>query len=406
MNHEFLKRQDLICALPFAGITITPSGHVSLCCAYDDKPLGHISEIDSLCEFYNGNTMSNIRQVMTNQSICAVQGCLKCHHARQINAPAHINLANDNWRHVTTKHFDNDWFTEKPNYVPIRFLEYTCSNTCNQACSTCGSLFSSKWKQIEQAMDTEALTYFNRQVHNDYSLSSDDIDKIISVLPTLDFMTIKGGEPFADLRNIKILDSLIECNNDCEVHIITNMQSITPRVLETLQKVKSTDIKLVVSASVDGIDKHYDWVRGGSFKRTTSNMEKYYQATGQKIQINVFVSMHNFFKLDSIVDYFQNKHYVDSIILVNTAIYPEYIRTENLPRSLVKEQNSKLEKFFSTVNGVKLIYNSPIVDHFALIDNHAEMRKAFEWINQINKIRGYRLQDLIPELQDLEEMVL
>ena len=405
MNNDFLKRQDQICALPFAGITITPSGHISLCCAYDDKPLGHISEIDSLSSFYNGNKLSDIRQSMVNESICAVQGCLKCHRARKIEAPAHINLANISWRHATTKHFDEDWFAESLQPAPIRFLEYTCSNTCNQACSTCSSLFSSKWKQLEQDMAPQVLDYFYRQIHEDYSLSSSDIDKIISILPTLDFMTIKGGEPFADHRNIKILDSLIECNDNCEVHIVTNMQSITPRVLETLRKVKHTNIKLVAAASIDGINEHYDWIRGGSFKRTVSNMEKYYEATGQKIQINVFVSMHNFFKLDSIVSYFQNKPYADSIILVNTAIYPEYIRVENLPRNIVKEQSTKLQKFFSSIVGTKLIYNNPIVDHFALVDNYVNLKKAFEWINQINIIRGYRLQDLVPELQDLEEMI-
>jgi hypothetical protein len=405
MNEEFLKRKNSICALPFAGVTITPSGHISLCCAYGGTPLGHISEIDNLSNFYNGNALSTIRHTMIDQSISAIQGCSGCSSARKMQVPAHIDLANNNWRDITTKHFDQDWFSERAEPAPIRFLEYTCSNICNQACSTCNSLFSTKWNQIEQHMDPEVLEYFHRKVHNEYSLSPSDVDKIVSILPGLDFMTIKGGEPFADPRNIKILDTLIGCNDNCEVHIVTNMQSITPRVLQTLEKVKYTNIKLMLSASVDGIDKHYDWIRGGSFKRTVSNMERYYQATGQKIQINVFISMHNFFKLDSIVNYFRNKEYVDSIILLNTAIHPEYIRVENLPRSIIKDQNIKLVTFLSEVKDVRVKYNNPIIDYFTLQDSYTNMKKAFQWINHINNIRGYRLQDLVPELQDLEEMI-
>ena len=43
---------------------------------------------------------------------------------------------------------------------------------------------------------------------------------------------IKGCEPFADIRNLRILKKLFEVNPDCIVNIVSNCQTITKEAMD------------------------------------------------------------------------------------------------------------------------------------------------------------------------------
>ena len=56
------------------------------------------------------------------------------------------------------------------------------------------------------------------------------------VLPKLELMIIKGGEPFADDNNISILENLFNVNKSCQVSIVTNMSVLKKKHIQVLNK--------------------------------------------------------------------------------------------------------------------------------------------------------------------------
>lgn len=402
---EFNKRKDHICVAPFSGLTINPTGSLVLCCNATHHPLGHISKVDSLQQFYNSEVMENIRLLHENKnidrSICA--HCYRDYAAGKHNMMTIFNKF-WNWQE---RNFDLDWYDRKAGLDrPIRYLEYTCSNICNQTCASCSSWFSSKWRELELDFTPEQQHKFQKQPKPIVRLTDKDIDKIIDILPQLDFLTMKGGEPWADKNNVKILQRLLEVNPSCHVEIISNMQSISKSTWKMLESFDHTKTNLHLSASIDGVGKEYDWIRGGNFDQTVENIRRWCEVTKRPVQIIPFVSIFNFFSLDKIVDYFANKPYVKGVVITNLSYFPTYIKVQNLPKYLVDHQLNHYKHKFTVMEVYDNFYYEPLLRDFSDSQlNLPELKKGFEWIETINQIRGFDLLDLVPELKRIKEVL-
>lgn len=403
---EFQKRKKYLCKAPFSGLTINPTGSIVLCCSGGPvaTPLGHISEVDSLQQFYNSEIMENVRSLhekkAIDQSVCA--GCY-----RQYAAGKHgmMSIFNNFWdwsRH----NFDNDWRARKLGIDrPLRYLEYTCSNICNQTCASCSSWFSSKWRDYELAFTLDQQQHFKKPPNPILRLTETDIDKILDVLPRLDFLSMKGGEPWADKNNLKILEKVLEVNPSCTVDIISNMQTIPQSVWKILENVDHSQTSLWLSASIDGVGEEYNWIRGGNFNKTVENLERWHQITKKKIRINPVVTIFNFFSIDKIVDYFVSKPYVIGVNISNIATYPTYVKSQNLPGYIIAEQVEYYKTKFESYDQSK-IYSKPLLNDIdEKITNLKELKKSFEWIEVVNKMRGFDLLDHVPELKRIKDVV-
>ena len=278
ISNEFDLRKGHICAFPFNGITINAQGQVTLCCGSVAEPIGLLKDIPDLTDFYNGPEMEYYRKEMEEFRIGSLKSCGPCWRRYREGIDTIAN-ANDFWRYLLTKNFDTDWEFRKQNKTrPIRFLEYSCSNMCNQTCSTCSSFFSSKWRDIERQFSNEEVTSFCKNIHEHQSLTDEDIQKIRKILPNLNLLVVKGGEPWADKNNVKILSEALDTNPGCSFFIVSNMQSIPDFTFKVLQKIDANQVtEFNVAASIDGIGRVYDWIRGGygSFEKTVRTMETY-----------------------------------------------------------------------------------------------------------------------------------
>ena len=121
-----------------------------------------------------------------------------------------------------------DWTMETANQLTgfnLSYLEFSMSNICNQMCVTCSSYFSNKWIKQEPL--------FGRTANDMYSLTDKDIKTLEKGFSTLEQLQLKGGEPLADSRNIKFLETLFEVNDKAFVTMCSNMQNIPKKFLET-----------------------------------------------------------------------------------------------------------------------------------------------------------------------------
>jgi len=275
------------CTFPWTGILIEPQGYITLCCNMWSRNRifnKHISEIDSLIDFFNGKEYNDIRKEFDEKTYINIPECFKCREDKAL----------DRWA-VVDKSQEYD-----PHINKIQFLEFTTSNVCNQSCVMCSSQYSNQWLKINSLFDRP---YDDKT----YILTDKDINKICECLTDLKELQIKGGEPFADIRNYKILKKLFEVNDECIVRIITNGSLIPEKYMDLIFK---NPKRFIISSSIDAIGKRYEWIRSTSWEKTDNTLKELYYQTGVKSQVNPVVSAYNLSAMTSLNNWAINAEYI------------------------------------------------------------------------------------------------
>ena len=226
----------MLCEAPFLGITIDPAGNINMCCNTMDRQQfdTKITDIDDLEKFFKGKQYERLRKKMANLGMERIKNCEVCwivNQGREAEVTNYHRRAKDIAQggipRLSAPNPHKSFKIEDP--VELQYLEMTTSNVCNQTCVMCDSFFSTKWKKIEHN--------FKRTVHPTFSMSDESVDKILKVLPKLKILQIKGGEPFADKNNLKILTKLALVNPDLRVRFSTSHpKDMVDDVLHTMAK--------------------------------------------------------------------------------------------------------------------------------------------------------------------------
>tara|TARA_B100001778_G_C18605266_1_gene639444 strand:- start:8676 stop:9881 length:1206 start_codon:yes stop_codon:yes gene_type:complete len=333
------------CLVPDTGITINPIGELVLCCAGDHVPVGHIKDIDDVSDFFNSSVYNDLRKKFKLKEFPDQCDVCKVHY--EAGRIARF----DSYNKFSFPTYEQDISSKT---IPIRYLEITTSNICNQMCVTCSGKYSSKWAPYEQHAIDVGLNWRNEnhKFHTEiYKMTDNDVDKILKIVPHLQHLTIKGGEPFADPNNIKILKLLGETNPKCRVEICTNFQLVTNTVIDLLHKIEEVHIQ----ASIDGTYALYDWIRGGNFEKTINNINRYHAVEGRHVIPVICISIYNWMNIVELLDFFKTVKGTPSIDLANLVTFPKYCSPLYLYPRHIKEG---LDKFYNYLNGYKKIHDT------------------------------------------------
>ena len=384
------------CEAPFIGITIDPYGDINMCCNTLDRKQfakAHITEVDDLEEFFKGKEYERLRKQMTAVGPEGIKNCEICWIAKQ-GGEAEIK---NYWRRAEEVLFKPG----KP--LQLHFLEMTTSNICNQTCVMCNSYFSTKWKKLEHHF-IKAGFEEERAAHPTMAYSEESTDKILKVLPDLKILQIKGGEPFADKNNLKILTKLAEVNPNCKVILVSNFQNIPKEWWPVLEELNN----LQVGASVDGIEDTYNWIRGGDFDKVIQNIEEFNNKIHclSGFSINMCISIYNLFNLRATQDYFkkfENKLFGElpqeliGVNFYNVVTRPEYLSPAIVPESnllkCIHSQYTYSEQKTMVANNLIRIKQDP--------DSKALREKFKTHTNVMNNIRGFDIYDIEPRLKTI-----
>jgi len=399
------------CLVPDTGITISPIGDVVLCCASDETAVGHISDIDNVTDFFNSDVYKQLRIDFRNK-----------------NFPKQCNTCWVHYEAGRNARFQQYSFFKFPTYnedissdvIPIRFLEITTSNICNQMCMTCSGKYSSKWAPYEQSAVDFGLDWRNENhkfFTKTYKMTNKDVDKILDIVPGLQHLTIKGGEPFADQNNIKILKKVAETNPDCRVEICTNFQLVTKTVIEILHKIKEVHVQ----ASIDGTGSLYNWIRGGNFNKTVNNINRYHEYAGRRVWIVATISIYNWMDLDKLIDYWKDIPGVNRIKMANIVTFPKYCSPLHLYEHHIKEGQDKFFAYINSnfnktssddyyvsdklnVNGINNILTIKLTED-EWNSNDVIRSRMIEWINYCLVVRqnDENIFDLVPYLKEYKK---
>lgn len=385
----------MYCNIPWNSLLIQPNGDLNVCCMANSKwNMGHISEIEDLEKhFLDNKKLSEIRKEK-EESVNEL--CGSCFRKSKYSVTR--------WHSFHNHSILGNIKTDKK----IRFLEFTTSNICNQTCATCSSYFSSKWRELDTELSElgfDLETYKGRPVgfsshgHEVYRLSDQDIQKIEKILPNLSVIHIKGGEPFADDNNYKILKKLLEVNDNCMISLTTNMSHLPEKYTKLLSDYKG---KIHVTVSIDGIGDWYEYIRSSNFIKTVDNFHRWYQETGNKPIISTTLSIYNMFGVSELIDFVKDnfydqiaKHQFGQWIEAPNYLSPSYLLSQEEVDEYYKNLNiDKHDKIKE-----KNLYNLKSLESIDKI----KLRKQFNNYTQyMNFKRNINIYDIFPELKKIQ----
>jgi len=338
-------------------MTINPQGYLTHCCALPDYQVTHIDDIDNLTDTFN-NHPSFVEFRETLPDVC---GACESRKNNRLSRP-----------------LSSKWNRR------IRFLEFTMSNACNATCSMCTSYFSSSWAALDNKYPVS-------------SLSESAFQKILDIVPHLEHLVIKGGEPFLDRRNIILLEKYLS-ESKGTVDIITNGSLVNEICY---------DKRVHLGFSIDGTHEVYKWIRSTDWDTVINNAKKFYDATGKGVSIGSCISLHNYFHVEEFYDFFIDAPYVSLINQDHFADRPRKCSIHCLPDDILMDQRDKNLKIIDKYkNNTKVNKNNYYTMSSIKPEKHPKYSKenAFKHIDFMNKLRGFDLLDHVPALRNWKDM--
>lgn len=148
--------------------------------------------------------------------------------------------------------------------VKIRYLDVTFNNDCNLECIMCSPLYSYKLNKLyHKGLDLKHSPVWYTE------LSSELLQNI---LPSLEVVTLTGGEPFVSKKILDFIALLAESEYGPKItlRVFTNLTQISESLISLLKKFKKVELLL----SIDSVNENYEFIRyPASWKKLTGNIE-------------------------------------------------------------------------------------------------------------------------------------
>tara|TARA_Y100000389_G_C17460674_1_gene521387 strand:- start:201 stop:1373 length:1173 start_codon:yes stop_codon:yes gene_type:complete len=380
-----------------SGMYISTEGNVRLCCVSQEKNNNseiHIDNIENLQSYFNSQYYIDLR----NKNFRNIDMCNSC-KTREI-------IEQKSLRHMCKNTFDMyeiDYNRNNDDCL-IEFLDLSFNNLCNQQCVMCSSEWSSKWYKYDK--EYENTQFIRKPTQYLKWTNKKNIDKIKRLLPHLKLLSIKGGEP---LIQEEVKDILLYIKNrdlDCYVNIVSNFQKASKEILEIICSMRN----MVLTISIDSTGKRYEWIRGGKWKNTLSNIKtyvhncKFYPSFGYANTLNRW-SVEHLVEDIKIMEEFNSKITKDvdnanSWYNILIATGPAYVSPLVLPREKRLDIIYEFEKNFGIITDESIQYKSLTLNHLKTItsleneqDNITDdtINVSNDWEGVINNIRKYRI---------------
>ena len=284
MSSKFLKNKSL-CPLPFTGAIVNTDGSVQ-CCSISKETLGNVNEMSLVKILKQSDKLKRIKREMLDNKF--PYNCTDCYAKERHHE--NVNLENISNRLYHIKILKDSPFKlyKDEHQFELQQMDLRWRNTCNFACVYCDSMFSSVWAQFEGQSDKMS----NHAMQETFDFVKDNIKNLKTIY-------MAGGEPFLIKENLKILDLILEENQDLLLRINTNLSILTPKIYEKLQKLEN--VHWIVSA--ESTQQRFNYIRWpGNYQTLLNNMSKI-QKLPHKVSINM---TWNIFCAENILDFIDN----------------------------------------------------------------------------------------------------
>jgi len=278
------------------------------------------------------------------------------------------------------------------NFHDIMFLEFNMSNICNLKCRMCDGINSSAWvkDELKLAEDGNILQRRINDPEFGYTNKSEQIIERLFEDPTpfmnLRYLSIKGGEPYMEPANKKILQKFIDLGIAKNVTLdwTTNGTIVDEEVHELARQYGHTKW----TVSIEGTDGLYEYIRGGknfTFAQLNENLKHY---DFDRIIIAVTVMAYNIAHLDKIQAWYEGAKQDNWDIYFNNVVAaPPYLNPRVLPNEILQAINYKL----------------PNINYTQKENSELYLKGLVYYTQRLDKIRNTNVLDYCPELVSLFE---
>lgn len=361
------------CYAPWHALSIRFNGDVVPDCVYDGRHGNLLT--DTLPEIFEHIGLQQTRSAIANGTLPSnCRSCIKKEsmvgHSRRIFFETALN--------PLLKEYD---YSKPVN--DIYFLEFNMSNLCNLKCRMCSGVNSTAW--VKEDIKLSKNPILRRPITNiefGYrNVPTDIVDRLFAYpeyFKNLQYVNIKGGEPYMEPANKDIMRHLIRLGyaKNITLDISTNGTIVDEEFDALAKQFKHT----IWHISIEGVGKMYEYMRGGDnfkFEQLEANLKHF-----EKFDRLIFagtVSAYNVFHLDEIKKWFDSiKKDNFELYLLNVVATPDYLNPGVLPAHLLEGTRFK---------------HDPVLEH--------ELPAFIEFTKSVDALRGTNVLDVAPELREL-----
>lgn len=385
---KFIFREELLknksfCLYPWMNC-VSEFGNIRLC-ARSNKNFDIKSDLSDWKTNENANDVRN--KLLKNKRFPEM--CKTCYDYEDRGVESYRTYESLDWLSILDiNSFDDLKTIERPYYYEIRL-----KNTCNIMCRSCNPMLSSKIEKESKKYNLPIIYESNKNVSTTKIIPIDELTKKHRVYLT-------GGEPLVIKETYDFMEECIRKNRtDFHLTFSTNGTVASKKLLDLTKHFSNLNISL----SVDGYGIINDYWRWGSKWETILKNIKLFEEQGHTISLNTVPGIYNVTNLHLLFQFADD--YIPNATVYLQLNYEEEQTAFNHPNAelVVKSmENCKKTRLYygdgksckSTVDSLYNYYsNNPICDLKML-------KKFFDYNDKLDEIRGVRLKDYIPELED------
>ena len=313
------------CSIFKNGITISPTGAVRPCCAFEVKR-------DTKNLYWDEDWQTRHAEWSKRSETEWLDECAECKLSEELTGKSLRTMYNER--------LDNE--------VGIKHWDFKINNTCNFACRMCNQTSSSTWANIVRDNEAEWEPYYD--VKHTTRWASEAIgftDQMIDA----SYVKFTGGEPFMIQQVKKIILRLIDEDvaQAITLELITNGSHDLRVWSHLFEKFKRVNINI----SIEAVGDRYEYIRPGSSWLTTSENAVIFNKQKPEntyLTVTILPMVFNRNNLDEVVDWCKDNkivHHVSTPVITPGFMSPDAMKDGLLRKRLI-EQSKILDKIHGT----------------------------------------------------------
>jgi hypothetical protein len=416
---------ESFCVLPWLHVFADENGVMYPCCRSITSKLPNKNELDGKpyriqdeTGIENGWNSAYMRQLRVDMLTGhRPKPCARCYMYDDLGMRSHRQSQNEAYReHIAKLVAKTDPDGQAP--LDIRTVDIRLGNLCNLRCRMCSPQSSKalirEWAALHSVPADHA--YFNRLRELDW-FSRPAFWRIFERhTANIERLHFAGGEPLLIPQMFMFLDRLIELDRAPHITLSynTNLSMLPPR----LRDLWSHFLSVRVTVSLDGFDHVNTFIRYPSqwpaldhnLKTLDTEAEQFNCGSG--LGFNTAVQIYNVFRIGELLDYTSTLKRFEAPNL-SILSYPEHFSIRILPaemkhqaaerlRNTAKRYASQPPPQWGEQQTNKLLASiDGIIDHMLSVDQHDLIPEFCRWTRYMDRARGQRVLEIIPELTPL-----
>ena len=395
---NIFEKNRNICVLPFVELHNHGIDGLNLCGRSMAYPVVEDEEFSNDIEKWSkGKKINKIRKNMLENKTNAV--CKSCHKYEEKNIRDQRWDYSFNW--IAKLRLKDPSDLKKIKH-PIHY-NLRLSNKCNLMCKMCSSNYSHLIeKEYSQIKDQKLKTFLTEEKHV-YNAVFDhiDINKSQSVY-------ITGGEPSFNPVTARFLQKCIDNGKtDLEINIQTNAAKITPKFFSLTGKFTN----MCINVSVDGVGKINEYQRWLVNSKQQSENILLFRNQGHHIHIIHVVSIYNIATIGNTMKYFDENFPFATVQLQWANFSGDILSPFSHPNRFLVMKSLQMAKdtkcYWHNESGATAIIDH-LYDFYSERENKIDLQKLrkFFWYNDnLDQMRGSKLKDYIPDLEECRKYI-